>query len=103
MIAKIYKGQIQVKAMARMGTERKRQVLQYICEVRDVKGDPVVKEYNLPVWVKDKQAARSLVREEILAGDSNNDEGDCFRAGYRFAEGLRRYCIISGKARADAI
>jgi hypothetical protein len=80
-------------------TERKHQVLQHIYEVREGKGDPVVKKHNLPIWVDDQQAAHSLVKEAILEGDLHNDDGDCYRAGYRFVEGLRKYGIVSGSTK----
>lgn len=83
--------------MTEISTERKRQVLQHIYEVREVKGDPVVKKHNLPVWVDDKQTARSLVEEGVLEGNSYNDDGDCYRAGYRFVEGLRKYGIVNSE------
>jgi len=85
--------------MTGISTERKHQVLQHIYEVREVKGDPVVKKHNLPIWVDDKQAAHILGKEGILESDSHNDDGDCYRAGYRFVEGLRKYGIVSGSAK----
>ena len=89
--------------MAAISTERKQQVLQHIYNIREVKGDPVVKKHNLPVWVDDKQAAQSLVKEGILGNALDNNDGDCYRAGPRFKEGLRKYSIISTTARANLI
>lgn len=89
--------------MTAISTERKQQVLQHIYDIREGKGDPVVKKDNLPVWVDDKQAAQSLVKEGILRDGLDNNDGDCYRAGPRFKEGLRKYTIIPTTARANLI
>ena len=79
--------------MVEVSKKRKQNVLQHIYNVRYVKGNCLVKEKNLPIWIDDQQAAQCLTREGILSDDPNNHDRDCYRAGPLFRYGLRRYEI----------
>jgi hypothetical protein len=77
--------------MAGISNERKQEVLRQIYNI--VESCPSVKKYNLPIWIDDWVAAQSLVGEEILENNPHNDDKDCYRAGPKFEEGLKKYGI----------